>query len=77
MGERDATLQDIRPMRIAILNLMPRKEKIETQLTRLIGATPLQVEVTLLTTPLIADPRAAPAYAGFLSNPSRHQGPEV
>ncbi len=50
MGERDATLQDIRPMRIAILNLMPRKEKTETQLTRLIGATPLQVEVTLLTT---------------------------
>lgn len=50
LGERDATRQDIRPLRIAILNLMPRKENTETQLTRLIGATPLQVEVTLLTT---------------------------
>ncbi len=50
MGERDAVRQDIRPMRIAVLNLMPRKESTETQLTRLIGATPLQVELTLLTT---------------------------
>ncbi|WP_425407489.1 homoserine O-acetyltransferase MetA [Hwanghaeella sp.] len=50
MGERDAVRQDIRPMRIAVLNLMPKKESTETQLTRLIGATPLQVELTLLTT---------------------------
>ena len=50
LGERDAVRQDIRPLRIAILNLMPRKENTEMQLTRLIGATPLQVEVTLLTT---------------------------
>lgn len=50
MGERDAVRQDIRPMKIAILNLMPRKERTERQLIRLIGATPLQVELTLLTT---------------------------
>ena len=50
MSVRDAVRQDIRPLRIAILNLMPRKENTELQLTRLVGATPLQVEVTLLTT---------------------------
>ena len=48
-GER-ATAQDIRPLRIAILNLMPTKEVTEAQLLRVIGNTPLQVEVTLLRT---------------------------
>ncbi len=50
MRESDATLQDIRPIRIALLNLMPQKEKTEIQLARLIGSTPLQVEMTLVTT---------------------------
>ena len=50
MRESDAIRQDIRPMRIALLNLMPQKEKTETQIARLIGATPLQVELTLITT---------------------------
>jgi homoserine O-succinyltransferase len=40
--------QDIRPLRIVILNLMPTKETTETQLLRLIGNTPLQVEAVLL-----------------------------
>ncbi len=48
--EYDAVRQDIRPMRIGLLNLMPNKEKTETQLARLIGSTPLQVELTLITT---------------------------
>lgn len=48
IGEEDATRQDIRPLKIAILNLMPEKIKTETQLARVLGATPLQVEVTLL-----------------------------
>ena len=48
--EPDAIRQDIRPVRVALLNLMPEKIKTETQLTRLVGATPLQVEMTLLTT---------------------------
>jgi homoserine O-succinyltransferase len=48
--EHDAIRQDIRPLRIAMLNLMPEKIKTETQLARLIGATPLQIEFTLLTT---------------------------
>ncbi|AIQ12104.1 homoserine O-acetyltransferase MetA [Paenibacillus durus] len=48
MGESQAFHQDIRPLRIAILNLMPTKETTETQLLRLIGNSPLQVDVTLL-----------------------------
>ncbi|WP_308638582.1 homoserine O-acetyltransferase MetA [Paenibacillus silvisoli] len=48
MDESVAYHQDIRPLRIAILNLMPTKEITETQLLRLIGNTPLQVEVVLL-----------------------------
>ncbi len=46
--ESRASHQDIRPLRIAILNLMPLKIVTETQLLRLIGNTPLQVEITLL-----------------------------
>lgn len=45
-----ASLQDIRPMRIGLVNLMPDKIKTETQLARLLGATPLQIELVLLTT---------------------------
>lgn len=48
MSDDRAGHQDIRPMRIAILNLMPMKVATETQLLRLLGNTPLQVEVTLL-----------------------------
>ncbi|MFC4809208.1 homoserine O-acetyltransferase MetA [Paenibacillus sp. GCM10023250] len=48
MDESVAYHQDIRPLRIAILNLMPNKEVTETQLLRLIGNTPLQVEVVLI-----------------------------
>ncbi len=48
MDEARAKEQDIRPLRIAILNLMPTKEVTETQLLRVIGNTPLQIEVTLL-----------------------------
>jgi homoserine O-succinyltransferase len=50
MGEDRAQHQDIRPLRIAILNLMPTKIATETQILRLIGNSPLQVEITLLRT---------------------------
>ncbi len=50
MGEERAARQDIRPMRVAILNLMPTKIATETQLLRLLGNTALQVDVTLLHT---------------------------
>lgn len=48
MTETDAVRQDIRPMRIGLLNLMPNKIKTETQFARLLGASPLQVELTLV-----------------------------
>ncbi len=48
MDENRAFHQDIRPLKIAILNLMPVKQTTETQLLRLIGNTPLQVEIMLL-----------------------------
>ena len=50
MSEKRAMEQEIRPLRIAILNLMPTKEVTETQLLRVIGNTALQVEVVLLRT---------------------------
>jgi len=48
MDDRRAMMQDIRPLKIAIVNLMPTKEITETQLLRLLGNTPLQIEITLL-----------------------------
>ena len=50
MSESRATTQDIRPLRIALLNLMPTKVATETQLSRLLGNTPLQVELELIQT---------------------------
>ena len=49
MTQRRAMSQDIRPLRILLLNLMPTKIVTETQLARLLGNTPLQVELDLLT----------------------------
>lgn len=46
--EQRALHQDIRPLRIAILNLMPTKIETETQLLRLLSNSPLQVEIELL-----------------------------
>lgn len=50
MTDARATTQDIRPLRILLLNLMPTKIDTETQLSRLLGNTPLQVELTLMHT---------------------------
>ena len=50
MTETRAITQDIRPLKILILNLMPTKVDTETQLSRLLGNTPLQVEIELLHT---------------------------
>src|SRR5699024_7218692 len=50
MDEDRARTQDIRPLNIAILNLMPEKEKTELHLLRLLGNTPLQVNITFLHT---------------------------
>lgn len=48
MDESRAFTQDIRPLKVAILNLMPTKETTETQILRLLANTPLQVEFVLL-----------------------------
>lgn len=50
MHELRAVTQSIRPLRVALLNLMPLKVETETQFSRLLGNTPLQVELTLLHT---------------------------
>jgi homoserine O-succinyltransferase/O-acetyltransferase len=50
MDDSTAAKQDIRPLNILILNLMPEKEKTERQLLRLLGNTPLQVNITFLKT---------------------------
>ena len=50
MTEKRAITQDIRPLKILILNLMPTKIDTETQLSRLLGNTPLQVEIELINT---------------------------
>ena len=48
MTETSAITQDIRPLRILLLNLMPKKIETETQLSRMLGNTPLQIELTLI-----------------------------
>jgi homoserine O-succinyltransferase len=48
MNEAKAYQQDIRALKIALLNLMPTKIKTETQILRLLGNSPLQVDITLL-----------------------------
>lgn len=48
MDSTRAARQDIRPLEVGLLNLMPNKERTETQFSRLIGATPLQVNLSLV-----------------------------
>ena len=48
MSNSDADRQDIRPLKIGLLNLMPLKIQTENQFSRLIGSTPLQIELTLI-----------------------------
>lgn len=50
MTNRRAVSQDIRPLKILLLNLMPNKIETETQLSRLLGNSPLQVDLTLIHT---------------------------
>jgi homoserine O-succinyltransferase len=64
MAETEAARQDIRPMRIALLNLMPDKITTETQIARVLGATPLQVELELLR---ISDHVSKNTSAGHIS----------
>ena len=62
MTEERASKQDIRPLRIAIVNLMPTKEATETQLLRLIGNTPLQVDPVFIRTASYASTHTSTEY---------------
>ncbi|SEM86209.1 homoserine O-succinyltransferase [Palleronia pelagia] len=48
MGEAEAARQDIRPLKIGLLNLMPKKIQTENQFARLIGAGPIQIDLRLI-----------------------------
>ncbi len=59
MTEDRATTQDIRPLEILFVNLMPKKIQTETQFCRLLGNTPLQIDLTLIV-PKSHDPKNTP-----------------
>ena len=62
ISEHRAMTQDIRPLRILVLNLMPTKIVTETQLARVLGNTPLQVEMELLKTSTHTAKNTAPEH---------------
>lgn len=62
MAENRAATQDIRPLQILVLNLMPTKIATETQLARLLGNTPLQVELELIHTSTHESKNTAPEH---------------
>ncbi len=70
MTEKRAMTQDIRPLKIVLLNLMPNKIDTETQFSRLLGNTPLQVELELINTRSYKSKNTSPEhllafYKGF------------
>jgi len=66
MTETRAITQDIRPLKLLILNLMPLKIDTETQLSRMLGNTPLQIEIELLKTSTYESKNTSGAFANFL-----------
>ncbi len=62
MADERALHQDIRPLKIVILNIMPDKIQTETQLLRLIGNSPLQVDILLLQTATHTPTHTAPEH---------------
>ena len=62
MTEKRALKQDIRPLKIVLLNLMPTKIETETQIMRCFSNTPLQIEVTLLQTSTYRPKNASPEH---------------
>ncbi|MEM1273936.1 MAG: homoserine O-succinyltransferase [Pseudomonadota bacterium] len=62
MDDMRAARQDIRPLRIGLLNLMPKKIQTETQFARLIGATPLQIDFHLIRMSDHRSKNTAPAH---------------
>ena len=62
MAQQDALRQDIRPLRLLLLNLMPKKQETEIQFARLFGNSPLQIELILMTTASYTPRHTEPAY---------------
>ena len=62
MNNKRAISQDIRPLEIAILNLMPTKVETETQFMRLLSNSPLQVNITLVSTSTYKSKNTAAEY---------------
>ena len=60
--EQTAARQDIRPLRLLLLNLMPNKKNTEIQFARLLGTSPLQVDMLLMTTASYVPRNTEPAY---------------
>ncbi len=60
--EQTAARQDIRPLRLLLLNLMPKKRDTEIQFARLLGTSPLQVDMLLMTTASYTPRNTEPAY---------------
>jgi homoserine O-succinyltransferase len=60
--EQTAARQDIRPLRLLLLNLMPKKKDTEIQFARLFGTSPLQVDMLLMTTASYTPRNTEPAY---------------
>jgi homoserine O-succinyltransferase len=58
----EALKQDIRPLKLLLLNLMPKKKETEIQFARLLGNSPLQVELTLMTTASYTPRNTEPGY---------------
>lgn len=62
MAQQDALRQDIRPLRLLLLNLMPKKQDTEIQFARLFGNSPLQIEMILMTTASYTPRHTEPGY---------------
>ena len=62
MAQKQALRQDIRPLRLLLLNLMPKKQETEIQFARLFGNSPLQIELILMTTASYTPRHTEPGY---------------
>ena len=68
MTDKRAAMQDIRPLKILVLNLMPTKEATEAQLLRVLSNSPLQIEVTFLQTATYQPTHIDPLHLNIFYN---------
>ena len=77
MTETRAITQDIRPLKLLLLNLMPMKVDTETQLSRLLGNSPLQVELELMQTRTHVSKNTPQAHMLAVYQTFDREGPEL